>query len=86
MKKLFKIELYNSVAQCRKTIVCGHIDASRHITILSESVIDVKLNVTKDIADLHDVIIAEAIDHFNIFEGMVTIYYRSGDYIEITKL
>lgn len=84
MKRL-KIEVFSDQAQHRKTIICGHIDASSHITVLSESECNFNLGPSKDKSENKDIVITENIDHFNIFEGMTTIYYRSGGYIEITK-
>jgi hypothetical protein len=85
MKRL-KIEVFNDQAQKRKTVICGHIDASRHITVLSESEVTINLGPSKDKPNNKDLVITDKIDHFNIFEGMITIYYSSGGYIEITKI
>jgi hypothetical protein len=54
------------------------------MTIISSSFVT-GVNYSKDSKgnDLH---IPEEIDHWNIFEGMVTIYYKSGFFIEIVRI
>lgn len=78
MVRKLQIKLFDAHNQCRKVIITGHLDASRNITILSDSTID-----EKKIGDVH---IPEKIDHFNIFEGLITIYYQSGYYLEVQRL
>ena len=57
--------------------VAEHVDATKNITIISQSS---RINESEIIR------LTTEIDHFNIFSGMITIYYRSGCFIEITKL
>ena len=71
------IDLYTPNGELKQRIICGHVDASRHITIL--------LNVMIDKLKTRDVHIPEKIDHFNIFEGIITIYYISGYFMEISR-
>lgn len=65
-----------------RKIVCGHLDASRNITVLSESIVFENDKTWKNL-EFH---IPETIDHFNIFEGLVTIYYKNGCFLEISRI
>lgn len=55
-------------------------DATSRITILSESVMVGKK------CQPHDYHLAYEIDHWNIIEGMVTVYYKNGLIMEVTRI
>ena len=77
MKKL-NIELFNSDNECVAKLICSQLDSCNSHTILIES--DARTNKFKEFHFL-----AESLDHFNIFAGMVTLYYTGGHYMEVTR-
>jgi hypothetical protein len=77
--KFFEVNKDTLAPICRRVINCGHLDASKHITILT----DCTTNTNLKISDMH---IPEKIDHFNIYEGMITIYYQDSHFLEITRI
>jgi len=83
MQKLL-IKLCNENAVCLCTILCSGLDASKHSTILSESVVRYKDKPSSEF--INHYAIPEEIDHFNIIEGMITLYYRNGFYLEISRV
>jgi len=83
MRKL-QIKLFDSAYNCIESIVCEHLDACKSMTILSHSYIQTKTYKRGDPGETYS--IPEKIDHFNIFEGMITIYYTSGFEMEITRI
>ena len=85
MKRKLQIEFYqviNDLPVCTHKIICGHLDACKSITILSDCTVHV------DGLEFHEeeVSQAEQIDHFNIVAGLITIYYKNGSYMEISRL
>lgn len=76
--KTFKIQLFDENNILEITFISQHIDCTRHTTLFFDNVID-DLIVT-------EFIIPENIDHINIFEGLITIYYINGKFVEISKL
>ena len=68
----------------RKLIRCSKLDSCKSMTILFSSEVDILNNgVLKPAGNIH---LAESLDHFNVFEGVVTIYYENGDYMEVTRV
>lgn len=69
---------------CVQTIICSHLDACNSMTILSESIVTtgLQLQSKKPIT----INIPETIDHWNIIEGLITIYYNSGYIMEIQRI
>jgi hypothetical protein len=80
--KFFEIDEITGLPMYRKTIIAGHLDATRNITVISRCEVNIE-NRKLDIDDLH---IPIKIDHFNICEGMVTIYYQDGHFLEISRI
>lgn len=80
MLKKLRIDIFDEYGILKKKIICGHLDCTKSITILSEC----EINIANP-NNLKDLIIPDQIDHFNVFECMITIYYKSGHYIEITR-
>lgn len=87
MKRRLLIEAYQidkfGIPFKTSRLICGHLDATKNITILFEC-----RKVLKDqtaTLKAFDVHIPEKIDHFNIIDGMITIYYEDGNYLEITR-
>lgn len=78
MTKKLQIKVYDSQNNCIHSIISGHLDSSRNITVLSESEIEGK--------NVKDIILPLKIDHYSIFEGMITIYYTDGHYLEVTRI
>lgn len=78
-----QIQLFDEHNILEKKIVCGHLDSTRSITILSDAE---PFSSQNPGTSYIDIIIPEKVDHFNIFEGMTTIYYKSGHYIEVTRI
>jgi hypothetical protein len=71
-----KIELFDEEYYLIKKIIAGRFDASLHLTIISES-----FNTKNKTIRL-----PFEIDHWNIFEGMVTIYYKCGCLLEVSRI
>jgi hypothetical protein len=88
MKKKLKIEVYqviNGKNLLTHKIICGHLDATRNITTLSECDISKNFDESRNFYE-REAFLTEKIDYFNIFEGMITIYYQSGAFMEISRL
>jgi len=75
MMKL-QIEAFNESGERCAKIIAVHIDASQHRTIISQS-------WSEKFSD--DIYITENLVKYNIFERLITLYYSSGHYLEITK-
>lgn len=78
MKRLLKIEVYNGKHEVLQSVVCGHLDATKNITVLSES----RLNGI----DVSRLVIPEKIENKIIENGIITIFYESGIFIEISRI
>jgi len=70
------IDAYTKDGEHCNRIVAAHIDASERLTTISRS-IPGKFN--------GDLFIVEKLEHFNIMEGLLTLYYSGGNYLEILK-
>lgn len=78
MRRRLCVEVFDREGKLCKSLTAGHLDACRTITILYESESDQK--------KMSDQILTEKIDHFNLIEGMITIHYTSGAFVEITRI
>jgi hypothetical protein len=78
-----QIEVFNPKGDTIKKIIAGHIDASRNMTIISESTAYIP---GKEYVNHSDYYICDKLDHFNIFQGLITLYYKSGAFVEISKV
>jgi hypothetical protein len=58
-------------------LIAARFDATKHITVIGRAT---------NYKEPENLRLIEEIDHFNLMEGMITIYYRSGAYMEITRL
>jgi len=74
MKKL-QIECFDSEANLFEKFIAEKIDATIQQTIISKSY-----------KESDTIRWPQEIDHWNIIEGMITIYYKNGCYIEITRV
>ena len=81
MKK-FKIELIDEYGSVQKKFICGHLDITKKLTVLSECEIQIGVNQNT----VSNKILVGDIDHWNIFENMITLYYQNGETVEITKI
>ena len=72
----YRIDLYDPSGSLVKRFICGHIDGCRSKTILAESETD------KFKGEFY---ILERLTHFNVFCGLITLYYDSGAFLEITR-
>lgn len=76
MRKL-KIQLIDKENRPLETITAVKFDSTKEITIISLCNGTCEKNVIR---------LLDRIDHWNIFAGMVTVYYKSGCLIEITRI
>jgi len=83
MKKLL-IKLYNDRDICIEQIISVNMDATSHITILEKSFIVGKTYQNNSLGQCYHII--KDIDHWNIIEGLITIYYIDGYYMEISRI
>jgi hypothetical protein len=84
MKRKLSIRIYKPDNTCIEHIICEKLDACRSMTIMSHSyIVDKNNSTTGPGNDYH---LAESMDHFNMFEGLITIYYKSGFYMEINRI
>lgn len=75
--KTYKIQVFDKDNNLWLTMISQHVDASRNVTLFYENLIDE--------FQVKEFTLPEKIDHINIFEGLITIYYTSGKFIEITR-
>ena len=84
MKRRLVIKAYDQDHKLTEQIICGHLDASNKLTTLFESFV---INKTYSEGYKGDTIrIAELIDHWNIIDGCITIYYKNGCELEIIRV
>jgi hypothetical protein len=76
--KIIESQTQNTI----ENIICEHLDASNHITILSSASFK-HLDGAK-VAEIFT--IPAHIHHWHLMDGMITIYYDSGFEIEITRI
>jgi hypothetical protein len=67
-----------------ESIVCEHLDACKSMTILSHSYVQSKTYKKGDPGETYT--IPEKINHWNLMEGLITIYYDSGFEMEIARI
>jgi hypothetical protein len=76
MRKL-KIEVYDTENKAIFKVTAARLDATNNITVIASAT----NNKTSEYIRL-----IENIDHWYLMDGMITIYYRSGCYMEITRV
>jgi hypothetical protein len=75
-----KVQLkHEETDQPIETIVCKRLDAVSSMTVCSES----KSSISNVTGDLH---FPYKIDHWNLIEGIITIYYTNGLVMEVTRI
>jgi hypothetical protein len=82
MRKL-SIKLYDKNNVIQEQLICGKLDATSHITILSQVYFIKKTFTPLNGKDLH---IPINISSWNIFEGLVTIFYENGFFMEVGRI
>jgi hypothetical protein len=75
--KALKIKVLTANNELMFKVVAHHFDATQHITIITTSLNGKESDKIRLTAEIH---------HWNIIDGMVTIYYTSGSYMEITRI
>jgi hypothetical protein len=80
MKKL-SIRVLNSNEIVIQTLICHHLDAVNSHTLLIQTN---EVNGRKCFVD--QFCIMEKIDHWNIMDGLITIYYNNGLKMEISRI
>lgn len=84
MKRKILIEAYEinekGLPVLSNRIIAGHLDATRNITVLSECI-----TIREQNSKPYDIHIPEKIERFNICNGMITIYYQGGNFLEISR-
>jgi hypothetical protein len=83
MRKL-GIKIFDAAHNCIESIVCEHLDACNSMTILSHSYVQSKIYKKGDPGETYT--IPEKINHWNLMDGLITIYYTSGFEMEITRI
>lgn len=76
MRKL-EIKFYTPEGAEVARITAGRIDACESCTIISES---------KNDKFTQDHYFTDKLDHIDIFEGLITLYYEGDHYLEIRKI
>ena len=82
MRKL-SIKLFDKNNIIQEQLICGKLDATNHITILSECFF---INKTLNTGTGCTLRLPANIKSWNIFEGLVTIFYESGLFMEISRI
>lgn len=80
MKKL-KIQIYDSEGKLHEQLICKHIDGTTSHTFLH----DVQKVGNKTIIQALYCVPA-TIDRWNMVDGLVTIYYKTGFCMEISRI
>lgn len=81
--KALKIQLkHEPTDQVLETVVCKRLDAVSSMTVLSDSIITGSKKIYKE-RDLH---FPYTIDHWNLSDGIITIYYDNGLIMEVTRI
>jgi len=70
-----QINAFDNQAICRQKLIAEHIDATDNLTVIYRA----------EQLQYKDAFIVDKISGFNIMQGLVTIYFESGGFIEITK-
>jgi hypothetical protein len=79
--KALKIKVIESKSdECIRTLLAKKIDASKHITVINES------ESFKEHERFDWLRLPFEIDHFNVVEGLITIYYSNGYEMEISRV
>jgi hypothetical protein len=79
--KALKVQLiHEPTYQVLETIICKRLDAVSSMTVCSESKTKGTINGT---VDLH---FPYNIDHWNLIDGIITIYYDNGLIMEVTRI
>ncbi len=85
MLRKLKIEAFNlsenGLPVKVKELICSNIDATKRLTCIYAAEI-VESNKTR----YCDFFLTEHIERFNIIDGLVTVYYQSGAFIEISRI
>jgi hypothetical protein len=81
MRKL-RIDLYDPRGKLLKTIIAGHVDACRSMTIISESFLYFSDKKPFD----YTYHCPWNLEHSNIIEGIITLYYKHGYFMEISRI
>lgn len=75
--RALKIEAIDNKNNLIFKIIAHRIDATQTMTVI---------NTTTTGKNADNIRIVSEIDHWNIIEGMVTIYYKSGSIMEISRI
>lgn len=76
--KALKIQILESKSnKVLQTLIAARLDATKCITVISESL---------SLTEKSTVRLPYGIDHWNIIEGMITIYYKNGLIMEVTRV
>jgi len=67
-----------------ESIVCHHLDATERVTVLSRVSFKHNEVLKTDITDIYTIPVR--IDHWNIVDGLITIYYSTGFEMEISRI
>ena len=79
--RLLKIDLFDEDYRKFQTIMAEHLDATSQLTFISSS--QSWYESKKLCRSLH---LPFELDHWNIMDGLVTIYYKCGCLMEISRL
>jgi len=74
--KSLQIEVYDKNNNRVIKIIARKIDATQHLTVVS---------LSESFKEKHTIRWPKEIDHWNIFHNLITIYYKDGSFLEISK-
>ena len=83
MKKLSIKIIESESNKTIESIICQHLDASAHLTTLSNTIFK-RPGQSDKFYKLY--VIPAKIDHWHLMDGLITIYYTSGFEMEITRI
>jgi len=74
--KAIHIEVFDKYNHRLIRIVARKLDATQNLTIIS---------LSDSLSEKYAIRWQKEIDHWNIFENMITIYYKDSSFVEVTK-
>ncbi len=85
--KALKIKLkHEPTDQVLETVICKRLDAVSSMTVCSESKTSGLKWLNGTIEKTVDLHFPYKIDHWNLIDGMITIYYTNGLIMEVTRI
>ena len=91
MTKKLEIKAYDDKCNLLFTCIAAHFDCLINSYSIVQNINLIKFvyadrSGSKEFHNYPDWFIAEKVDHFNTCEGIVSLYYESGNFLEIRRL